>query len=91
MKCPNCGADLLIDSEKEIRYCPYCGKQIELVKAQPHILVSVIREIGKQMEAKREYNKRKEEEDAKLFFRILTVMLLMLVALIGLCIVKSLA
>lgn len=28
LKCPQCGADLKIDSEREFMYCEYCGTKV---------------------------------------------------------------
>jgi acetyl-CoA carboxylase beta subunit len=34
VKCPNCQGLMLISKEQKTKVCPYCGKNVNLLKAQ---------------------------------------------------------
>ncbi len=49
--CPSCSAEMEVDEEKLLLYCPYCGKKLQM--DFPHI-DEVFKEKKKQKDPKRE-------------------------------------
>ena len=47
MKCEHCGAALEIDQLKQVRYCPYCGAEIEIKEETPETMAGAIHGIAK--------------------------------------------
>ena len=90
MKCEHCGAALEIDQLKQVRFCPYCGAEIEIKEETPETMAGAIHGIAKtffnQTADKIRYNrehaaeiaeqKRKEkEEEAKNTRKIMMCMM----------------
>ena len=80
MNCEHCGAALEIDQLRQVRYCPYCGAEIEIKEETPDTMAGTIHGIARaffnqnadKIRYKREHaaeiaeQKRKEkEEDAR--------------------------
>lgn len=71
MKCTNCGAELQIDGEKRLKFCPYCGNEVKdedpttWAGAVHSIAQSAIKEISKQMDGGRDFIKEEEDKDRK--------------------------
>ncbi len=77
MNCEHCGAALAIDQLKQVRFCPYCGAEIEIKEETPETVAGAIHGIAKtffhQTADKIRYNrehaaeiaerKRKEKEE----------------------------
>ena len=34
VKCPNCGASIQLDSDREEGFCSYCGSKVKVVTTQ---------------------------------------------------------
>ncbi len=47
MKCEHCGATLEIDQLKQVRFCPYCGAEIEIKEETPETVAGAIHGIAK--------------------------------------------
>ena len=47
MKCEHCGAALEIDQLKQVRFCPYCGAEIEIKEEAPETMAGAIHGIAK--------------------------------------------
>ena len=47
MKCENCGATLQIDQLKQVKFCPYCGAEIEIEEETPTTMAGAIHGIAK--------------------------------------------
>lgn len=47
MNCENCGAALAIDQLKQVRFCPYCGAEIEIKDETPDTMAGTIHGIAK--------------------------------------------
>ena len=90
MKCEHCGAALEVDQLKQVRFCPYCGAEIEIKEETPETMAGAIHGIAKtfffQTADKIRYNrehaaeiaeqKRKEkEEEAKNTRKIMMCMM----------------
>lgn len=101
MKCANCGAELQIDPQHEVKFCPYCGHQVEIQQEVPTtiagaihgIATSAIKEVGKQLEYNREHaeeiqehQKKKERENLRQSLWILIVAVVLIGGIIGFCI-----
>lgn len=88
MKCPNCGAELKINPDQEIRFCQYCGHKIEIVDEDPETMAgsvyrigkSVVKEVSKHVEENKKYNRKRQEESSKynLIFLIIGFLALLL-------------
>ena len=46
MKCEHCGAPLEIDQMKQIKFCPYCGAEIEIKEEMPASMTEVVHGIA---------------------------------------------
>ena len=47
MNCEHCGAALEIDQLKQVRFCPYCGAEIEIREETPETMAGAIHGIAK--------------------------------------------
>ena len=47
MKCEHCGATLEVDQLKQVRYCPYCGAEIEIKEETPETMAGAIHGMAK--------------------------------------------
>ena len=47
MKCEHCGATLEVDQLKQVRFCPYCGAEIEIKEETPETMAGAIHGIAK--------------------------------------------
>ena len=47
MKCENCGATLQIDELKQVKFCPYCGAEIEIEQEAPTTMAGAVHEIAR--------------------------------------------
>ena len=65
MKCSNCGADLKIDHSRMLKYCPYCGREVEMEDQAPDTVMGVFRSFGKSLLSQRAEQKRYEREHAR--------------------------
>ena len=64
MKCANCGADLKIDDSRMLKYCPYCGQEVELHKDEPQNMTAAFSQIAKSLVSQRAEQKRFNREHA---------------------------
>ena len=64
IKCSNCGADLKIDDSRMLKYCPYCGREVEMEEQVPDTVMGVMRSFGKSLLSQRAEQKRYEREHA---------------------------
>ena len=64
LKCSNCGADLKIDDSRMLKYCPYCGREVEMDEQVPDTVMGVMRSFGKSLLSQRAEQKRYEREHA---------------------------
>ena len=65
MKCSNCGADLKYDSSRLLKFCPYCGQEVEMEEEVPETVAGVIGSFGKTLLSQRAEQKRYEREHAR--------------------------
>ena len=69
MKCENCGASLEVDQLKQVRFCPYCGAQIEIKEEVPETMAGALHGIAKsyfnQAADKIRYNREHASEIAE--------------------------
>ena len=47
MNCEHCGAALAIDQLRQVRFCPYCGAEIEIKEETPETMAGTIHGIAK--------------------------------------------
>ena len=47
MNCEHCGAALEIDQLRQVRFCPYCGAEIEIKEETPETMAGAIHGIAK--------------------------------------------
>ena len=47
MNCKNCGAALEIDQLRQVRFCPYCGAEVEIEEETPDTMAGTIHGIAK--------------------------------------------
>ncbi len=47
MNCEHCGAALEIDQLRQVRYCPYCGAEIEIKEETPDTMAGTIHGIAR--------------------------------------------
>lgn len=47
MKCEHCGAALEVDQLRQVRFCPYCGAEIEIKEEEPATMAGTIHGIAK--------------------------------------------
>ena len=47
MKCEHCGATLEVDQLRQVRYCPYCGAEVEIKEETPETMTGTIHGIAK--------------------------------------------
>ena len=47
MKCENCGATLETDLLKQVKFCPYCGAEIEKEEETPTTMAGAVHGIAK--------------------------------------------
>ena len=64
MKCVNCGANLVIDNSRMLKYCPYCGQEIELHEEEPQNMASAISGIAKSLLSQRAEQQRFNRDHA---------------------------
>lgn len=64
MKCSNCGADLKIDGSRMLKFCPYCGQEIEMEEKEPETMAGAISSIARSLLSQRAEQKRYEREHA---------------------------
>ncbi len=64
MKCPNCGADLEINKEKELRFCPYCGHKVEMKEETPTTMAGAVSGIAKDILKQKAEREKYEREHA---------------------------
>ena len=64
LKCSNCGADLKIDDSRMLKYCPYCGREVEMDEQVTDTVMGVMRSFGKSLLSQRAEQKRYEREHA---------------------------
>lgn len=64
LKCSNCGADLKIDDSRMLKYCPYCGREVEMEKEGSDTVMGVMCSFGKSLLSQRAEQKRYEREHA---------------------------
>ena len=64
MKCVNCGANLVIDNSRMLKFCPYCGQEIELHEEEPQNMASAISGIAKSLLSQRAEQQRFNREHA---------------------------
>lgn len=64
MKCSNCGADLKIDHSRMLKYCPYCGQEVDMEEQVPETVTGLIGILGKTLLSQRAEQKRYEREHA---------------------------
>ena len=75
MNCEQCGATLKIDQLKQVKYCPYCGAEVDIPEETPDTIAGTIHGIAKTFfnrvgnrgtEAKRKRGRRQalQENDA---------------------------
>ena len=98
MKCVNCGASLETDRLRQVKFCPYCGAEIEMEEETPTTLAGAVHGIAKsffsQTADKIRYNrehaaeiaelKRKEKrEEEKRALRMMAYMMAGLVAMLA--------
>lgn len=96
MKCTNCGAEL--QNGKDMKFCPYCGHQVEIAQQMPEtipgaiygVAKGVIDEVGKHLDYQRthadeieERKKKRERETLKQGFIILLVFVLLIGGIIA--------
>ena len=69
MKCEHCGATLEVDQLKQVKFCPYCGAEVEIKEEEPKTFVGVIHGIAKtffnQTADKIRYNRQHASEIAE--------------------------
>ena len=64
MKCVNCGADLIIDNSRMLKYCPYCGQEIEMEEEAPQTMAAAVSGIAKGFLSQRAEGHRYNREHA---------------------------
>ena len=64
MKCVNCGANLVIDHSRMLKYCPYCGQELELHEEEPQNMASAISGIAKGLLSQRAEQQRFNRDHA---------------------------
>ena len=64
MKCVNCGANLVIDNSRMLKFCPYCGQEIELHEEEPQNMASAISGIAKSLLSQRAEQQRFNRDHA---------------------------
>lgn len=77
MKCPNCGANL--EGRDEVKFCPYCGHKVDIPDKVPTTMAGAIygvaktvtKHIEKEQAAKRELEKKRQEEARKMVPKVL--------------------
>ena len=47
MNCEHCGAALKVDQLKQVKFCPYCGAEIEIPDETPETMAGAIHGIAK--------------------------------------------
>ncbi len=69
MNCEHCGAALEIDQLRQVRFCPYCGAEIEIKEETPETMAGAIHGIAKtffsQTADKIRYNREHASEIAE--------------------------
>ena len=69
MKCEHCGATLKVDQLKQVRFCPYCGAEVEIEEKTPETMAGTIHGIAKALFSmtadKRRYNREHAAEIAE--------------------------
>ena len=69
MKCVNCGAELEVDKLKQVKFCPYCGAEVEIKEEEPTTMAGAISGIAKSFFAqsadKLRYNREHAAEIAE--------------------------
>ena len=67
-KCANCGASLEIDQLKQVKFCPYCGAEMEMEEETPTTMAGAVHGIAKtyfnQTADKIKYNREHASEIA---------------------------
>ena len=70
MNCEHCGAALQVDQRKQVKFCPYCGAEIEIKEETPTTFAGAISGIAKgffnQTADKIRYNREHASEIAEL-------------------------
>ncbi|MBR2822380.1 MAG: hypothetical protein IKE24_01625 [Clostridia bacterium] len=64
MKCSNCGANLKVDDSRMLKYCPYCGQEVEMEEHALDTMTGIIGTFGKSLLSQRAEQKRYEREHA---------------------------
>ena len=69
MNCEQCGATLKIDQLKQVKYCPYCGAEVDIPEETPDTMAGAIHGIAKtffnQTADKIRYNREHASEIAE--------------------------
>ena len=69
MNCEQCGATLKIDQLKQVKYCPYCGAEVDIPEETPDTMAGTIHGIAKtffnQTADKIRYNREHASEIAE--------------------------
>ena len=64
MKCSNCGANLEMDHSRMLKFCPYCGQQVELHEEAPQNVTALFSDIAKSLLSQRAEQKRFDRDHA---------------------------
>lgn len=78
LKCPQCGADIEFDGDREFGFCQYCGTKIVPERQNVHLSGSVSVDRSREIEsmlirAKTLLSQGREEEACRLYERILEI------------------
>ena len=92
LKCPECGADLEIQDDREFIFCQYCGRKIYMNETNPDVILEKYR--YKSLLARNQYKLEKQKESTNALFRLgkgaLKAYILLIVLGIVLCLVVAL-
>lgn len=66
-KCPNCGAEMVVDSVQDIGECPYCGTKCNLRQDNGVVgnVISFIERQQQRIDKKNEEKRQKELEEER--------------------------